>query len=129
MCCHLDSSHLEFNYMVVPTTGTGLTVLQSYIVIAYNWSVFEIKKQVKIQRVNILCLGGLAADFCSLVFSFESQLQLPHLPDMIFSENCLSLQHEHGFGIRFTALEALKCVSLTQDVVQVAGAKEWKEAR
>jgi len=48
---------------------------------------------------------------------------------MIFAQNCLSISHEQGFGLQFTTLEALKRVGSQHDVVQVAGAKEWKEAR
>jgi hypothetical protein len=64
-----------------------------------------------------------------VVYSFESQLDIPHVPDMIFAQNSLSLLHERGFGIEFTTLEALKHVGNKHDLVQVAGAKEWKEAR
>jgi len=60
---------------------------------------------------------------------FEAQVDLPHVPDMIFAENCLRLMHEHGFGIEFTTLDALKHVGLEEDIVQVADAKAWKEAR
>jgi len=48
---------------------------------------------------------------------------------MIFAENCLQLVHEQGYGIEFTTLDALKRVGTEQDIVQVADAKEWKEAR
>lgn len=61
--------------------------------------------------------------------TFEAQLGLPHLPDMIFADNCLRLVHKSGFGMEFTALDALKCVGIEQDIVQVANAKAWKEAR
>jgi len=54
---------------------------------------------------------------------------LPHLPDMIFADNNLQLVHERGFGIEFTTLDALQHVTTEHDVVQVAGAKAWKEAR
>jgi len=64
-----------------------------------------------------------------IVCRFEAQLDLPHVPDMIFAENCLQVVHERGFGIEFTTLDALKRVSNEQDIVQVANAKEWKEAR
>ena len=62
---------------------------------------------------------------------FEAQLDLPHVPDMIFAENCLQLVHERGFGVEFTTLDALKHVgnAREQDIVQVADAKAWKEAR
>jgi len=61
--------------------------------------------------------------------NFEAEVRLPHVPDMIFAENCLHLQHETGFGIEFTSLEALKRVDAERDLVHVAGAREWKEAR
>lgn len=61
--------------------------------------------------------------------SFESQLQLPHVPDMIFAQNSLRLVNGSGSGIEFTALDALKSVDTQHDTVQVANAKQWKEAR
>ena len=67
--------------------------------------------------------------FAICVRRFEAQLELPHVPDMIFADNCLRLVHENGFGIEFTALDALKCVGIGQDVVQVANAQAWKAAR
>jgi len=67
--------------------------------------------------------------FIIFLFRFEAQLDLPHVPDMIFAENCLQVTHEQGFGIEFTTLDALKRVGTEQDIVQVANAKEWKEAR
>jgi len=75
--------------------------------------------------------GGLAffIYFLLPVCRFEAQLELPHVPDMIFAENCLRLVHQSGFGIEFTTLDALKCVGTEHGIVQVAGAKEWKEAR
>lgn len=71
----------------------------------------------------------ICVKFFFVNYSFESQLGIPHVPDMIFAQNYLCLLHERGFGIEFTTLEALKCVSSKHDLVQVAGAKEWKEAR
>jgi TIP41-like family len=80
---------------------------------------------------NSLCCYGCEVSLIVFLgnYSFESQLEIPHVPEMIFAQNCLSLLHERGFGIEFTTLEALKRVSCKPDVVQVAGAKEWKEAR
>jgi len=54
---------------------------------------------------------------------------LPHVPDMVFAENCLRLAHECGFGIEFTTLDALQRVGIEQDIIQVADAQAWKEAR
>jgi len=60
---------------------------------------------------------------------FESQLDLPHVPEMIFAKNCLRISHEGGFGVEFTALDALKRVNSERELIQVAGAQEWKAAR
>jgi len=76
-------------------------------------------------------LGESISFFAIYVDRFEAQLDLPHLPDMIFADNCLRLVHEKGFGIEFTTLDALKHVriGIDQDVLQVADAKAWKDAR
>jgi len=79
-----------------------------------------------------ICVCVLRKDIALLVIfmcRFEAQVDLPHVPDMIFAENWLRLMHEHGFGIEFTTLDALKHVGLEEDLVQVADAKAWKEAR
>ena len=59
----------------------------------------------------------------------SGSLELPHLPDMLFPRNGLSLQHKLGFGIRFDPVEALQTVNATEDLVHVAMSKEWLEAR
>merc|ERR1712241_401175 len=59
----------------------------------------------------------------------EEVLDLPHLPDMLFAKNGLSLQHKKGFGVRFCPIEALKTVNAKEDLVHVAMSKEWLEAR
>lgn len=48
---------------------------------------------------------------------------------MIFAHNSLRLVNGSGDGIEFTALDALKRVDTQHDTVQVANAKQWKEAR
>ena len=48
---------------------------------------------------------------------------------MIFADNILRLQHTAGFGMEFTALEALKLVDAKHDHLKVAVAQAWKEAR
>lgn len=49
---------------------------------------------------------------------------------MIFAQNSLRLVNgSGGSGIEFTALDALKRVDTQHDTVQVANAKQWKEAR
>ncbi len=60
---------------------------------------------------------------------FESALELPNFPEMIFAENVLRLQHSDGFGLEFTALDALKLVDAHNDLLKVAATKVWREAR
>ncbi|CAG0883802.1 unnamed protein product [Cyprideis torosa] len=59
---------------------------------------------------------------------FTAELNLPQLPDMIFPENVLMLEHvSSGIRLSFTALEALKRVNASQDLMKVAVAEAWKE--
>jgi type 2A phosphatase activator TIP41 len=60
--------------------------------------------------------------------SFTNGLNLRHLPDMVFSQNVLSIT-KNGEGIIFSPYDALKHVNDHEDLVHVAGAKEWLEAR
>ena len=60
--------------------------------------------------------------------SFTDGLKLPHLPDMVFSRNVLAITKNRE-GIVFTPYDALKHVNDHEDLVHVAGAKEWLEAR
>lgn len=57
------------------------------------------------------------------------ELSIPHLPDMVFPDNTLRIQHNNGSGIEFKALDALKLVNDHEDLVKVAVAEAWKEAR
>lgn len=59
----------------------------------------------------------------------SSQMNLPNLPDMVFSKNGLSIIHEKGYGLRFDPIDALKTVNAHEDLVHVAMSKEWLEAR
>ena len=48
----------------------------------------------------------------------------------VFPDNCLRITHSaKGSGIEFKALDALKLVNDKEDVVKVAIAEAWKEAR
>ncbi|CAD5112146.1 DgyrCDS1385 [Dimorphilus gyrociliatus] len=60
---------------------------------------------------------------------FEENLELPHLPEMLFADNSLEFVHKNGFGIKFCALDALKGVDAHRDLIKVAYADEWKESR
>jgi type 2A phosphatase activator TIP41 len=60
---------------------------------------------------------------------YETEIQLPHLPDMLFADNILRLKHKNGFGLEFKAFDALKLVDPQADLIKVSVAKEWKESR
>ena len=80
------------------------------------------------------CEKSLAAgcpsqgEMCS-VCRYRHELKLPDLPEMVFPDSELSLQHETGVGIRFVALDALKCVDTRSDPLKVAVAKKWESTR
>ena len=62
------------------------------------------------------------------LFRFDQMLEIPHLPDMTFARNLLRVQHRDGYGIEFTALEALKEVKKrTQE--RVHASEEWLKSR
>merc|ERR1711928_11402 len=56
-------------------------------------------------------------------------ISLPHLPDMVFPDNILRIQHSNGSGIEFNALEALKLLNDKEDIIKVAVAEAWTESR
>ncbi|XP_005090053.1 TIP41-like protein [Aplysia californica] len=60
---------------------------------------------------------------------FDKEMQLPQLPEMVFAENFLRVQHESGCGLEFNALDALRLVDAHSDPVKVAASKEWQGAR
>jgi type 2A phosphatase activator TIP41 len=66
-----------------------------------------------------------------LFFRFEDKLQTTHLPEMVFGESFVSLQHtETGVRLHFNALDALR--AWKQEAlppVQVPAAAKWKFRR
>ena len=56
-------------------------------------------------------------------------MNLPSLPEMLFGDNVLRIQHSDGYGIEFNAIDALKRVNNMEDSVKVACAQEWQESR
>lgn len=54
---------------------------------------------------------------------------MPSLPEMLFGDNVLCIQHTEGYGIEFNAIDALKRVNNMEDAVKVACAQEWQESR
>ncbi|XP_056673275.1 TIP41-like protein [Monodelphis domestica] len=59
------------------------------------------------------------------VEKLADELHMPSLPEMLFGDNVLRIQHVSGFGIGFNATDALKCVNNYQGVLKVACAEEW----
>lgn len=60
---------------------------------------------------------------------FTKELKLPSLPEMVFGDNCLRIEHAAGFGIEFNALDALQLVDSERDLMKVAYADEWQKSR
>ncbi|XP_054611643.1 TIP41-like protein isoform X2 [Dunckerocampus dactyliophorus] len=57
------------------------------------------------------------------------EMNLPSLPEMLFGDNILRIQHSNGFGIEFNAIDALKRVNKSEHTVKVACAQQWQESR
>lgn len=64
-----------------------------------------------------------------LFHSYEFKLELPHLPEMVFSKNNLILTHASGAKIEFNPLDALMKVENGKSLIHVACAEEWKSSR
>ncbi|KAM3920715.1 TIP41-like protein [Leptodactylus fuscus] len=63
------------------------------------------------------------------VEKLAEEMHMPCLPEMMFGDNVLRIQHSSGFGIEFNAKDALKRVNKNQGAVKVACAEEWQESR
>ncbi|XP_010790275.1 TIP41-like protein, partial [Notothenia coriiceps] len=57
------------------------------------------------------------------------EMNMPSLPEMLFGDNILRIQHNDGYGIEFNAIDALRRVNNMEDAVKVACAQEWQESR
>lgn len=66
---------------------------------------------------------------CCELCIYEHKLELPHLPEMVFSKNCLTLTHTNGATIEFNPLDALARVENGKSSIHVACAEEWKSTR
>lgn len=62
-------------------------------------------------------------------FSYRHALELPHLPDMVFHKNTLTLEHDNGAVLTFTPIEALKKVRNEKLDIKVSCSEEWQESR
>merc|ERR1712071_233212 len=84
---------------------------------------------LKTKKNHILPSKTSTANPCNEHHLAFHMLSLPHLPDMVFPENILRIEHSKGSGIEFNALEALKLVNDKEDDIKVAVAEVWKESR
>uniref|UniRef100_A0A1B6KCS4 TIP41-like protein n=2 Tax=Graphocephala atropunctata TaxID=36148 RepID=A0A1B6KCS4_9HEMI len=68
------------------------------------------------------------ADECQFC-RYSRELSLPHMPDMVFPKNELSVLHISGASISFNALDALKEVTNGKLDIKIACSEAWKESR
>lgn len=68
-------------------------------------------------------------ELCNICRHHSLLPRLNNMPDMLFNNNLLRLEHYTGVGIEFNALDALKCVEETKDPLKVAVADGWQSAR
>lgn len=64
-----------------------------------------------------------------ITYRYVEELKLPTHPDMTFASNLLRLEHADGYGIEFTCMDALRCLSSDNYVPKVAAAQAWRESR
>jgi type 2A phosphatase activator TIP41 len=91
--------------------------------------------KISVRKSHILksvCEGGEQAcrnEPCH-VCRFQRELRaLPALPEMVFPDSWLRLDHVSGCGLAFYALDALRRVDTTQDPLRVAAADDWRQSR
>lgn len=98
----------------------------------HRFGEWELKyKQSHILHSKCYKDGECCADSKDVCFFclYNRELQLPHMPDMVFPQNTLSLLHQSGCSIDFNALDALKRVSNGKLSIKIACADEWLESR
>ncbi|CAH1105366.1 unnamed protein product [Psylliodes chrysocephalus] len=64
-----------------------------------------------------------------LLCVYLNELELPHLPEMVFANNTLTLNHKSGLSVDFNALDALRKVSNGKQTIKVAHSDTWKDSR
>ncbi|CRK87788.1 CLUMA_CG001540, isoform A [Clunio marinus] len=66
---------------------------------------------------------------CCELCVYRYALDLPHLPDMVFHKNILTLEHDNGAVLTFNPIEALKRVRNEKLDIKVSCSDEWQESR
>ena len=60
---------------------------------------------------------------------FNQDLKLPSLPEMVFPESSLKIEHASGVTLEFLAMDALQLVNTSEYPLKVAMADEWSKQR
>ncbi|XP_065576659.1 TIP41-like protein isoform X2 [Artemia franciscana] len=88
-----------------------------------DWTITTTKSHILPSKCS--CHEDIQCTVCR----YSNELTLPSLPDMIFSDNILKIEHKDlKSGIFFNALNALKKVNDKQDDIKVAISKAWSRA-
>ncbi|KAL9693336.1 hypothetical protein quinque_012621 [Culex quinquefasciatus] len=66
---------------------------------------------------------------CCELCVYNFTVDLPHLPDMVFHKNVLTICHKGGARLEFNPMDALKLVRNEKLDLKVACSDEWKESR
>lgn len=66
---------------------------------------------------------------CCELCVYNFALELPHLPDMVFHRNVLTISHKGGACLQFNPMDALKMVRNEKLDLKVACSDEWRESR
>lgn len=92
--------------------------------IAYTKS--HILKSICVNGEN-QCVRGEPS--CCELCVYNFSLELPHLPDMVFHKNILTICHKGGAKLEFNPMDALKLVRNEKLDLKVACSDEWKGSR
>lgn len=96
-----------------------------------NWHISYLKSHI----LKSICKKGQDSnckqdeDECCELCTYRYALELPHLPDMVFHKNKLSLKHKDGALLEFLPMDSLRLVENGKQPLQVACAQEWKDSR
>lgn len=94
-----------------------------------NWTI----KYKKSHILNSLCTTPdkceKSTKDCCLLCTYNRELKIPHLPEMVFASNKLIITHISGGIIEFNCLDALKTVSTIRPLIKVSCSEAWQESR
>lgn len=83
-------------------------------------------RALRVRKLMFVVNFAFLIDF---ICSYRHSLELPHLPDMVFHKNTLTLEHDNGAVLTFNPIEALKRVKNEKLDIKVSCSEEWQESR